>query len=207
MLLDEIEKAHPDTFNVLLQILDDGHITDAKGRRVDFKNTIIIMTSNIGSDVILNAGKAAIGFSGNEDKDDVAKNEEIRDRVMDMMKERFRPEFLNRVDDTIMFHSLTEEHIAEIVELQLEIVSERLEEQRDITIDVTDEAKQLLAKRGFDPQYGARPLKRVIQKLILDPLSMQIVTGTFAEEDNIVADAQDDEITLSKVSEEEAVAA
>jgi ATP-dependent Clp protease ATP-binding subunit ClpB len=207
LLLDEIEKAHPDTFNVLLQILDDGHITDAKGRRVDFKNTIIIMTSNIGSDVILNAGKAAIGFSGNEDKDDVAKNEEIRDRVMDMMKERFRPEFLNRVDDTIMFHSLTEEHIAEIVELQLDIVSERLQNQRDITIDVTDNAKQLLAKRGFDPQYGARPLKRVIQKLILDPLSMRIVKGEFEEEDNVVADAKNDEITLKKVTEKEAVAA
>ena len=163
LLFDEIEKAHPDTFNLLLQILDDGHLTDAKGRKVNFKNTIIIMTSNIGSEFIPNAGqtKAHMGF---EDGDAAQSQEdETRDRVMAMLKDHFRPEFLNRIDDTVVFHGLKEEQIEKIVELQLDIVSLRLKEQRGITMTISHAAKKLLAKRGFDPAYGARPLKRVIQ--------------------------------------------
>lgn len=196
LLFDEIEKAHPDTFNLLLQILDDGHLTDAKGRKVNFKNTIIIMTSNIGSEFILNAGqtKQHMGF---EDGDGVqTQEEETRDRVLSMLKDHFRPEFLNRVDDVIVFHSLKEEQIERIVELQLAIVSARLKEQRGITISISDSAKKLLADQGFDPAYGARPLKRVIQSLILDPLAMKIVSGEIKEEMDVAIGAKGEEITL-----------
>ncbi|TAL50133.1 ATP-dependent chaperone ClpB [Patescibacteria group bacterium] len=196
LLFDEIEKAHPDTFNLLLQILEDGHLTDAKGRKVNFKNTIIIMTSNIGSEYILNAGqtKSAMGF---EDGEMVQSQEdETRGRVMSMLKDHFRPEFLNRIDDTIVFHSLKEEEIEKIVELQLAIVSARLKEQRGITITISDAAKKLLAKQGFDPAYGARPLKRVIQSQILDPLAMKIVSGEISEDTDVAIGAKGEEITL-----------
>ncbi|MBI4438052.1 ATP-dependent chaperone ClpB [Candidatus Uhrbacteria bacterium] len=196
LLLDEIEKAHPDTFNLLLQILDDGHLTDAKGRKVNFKNTIIIMTSNIGSEYILNAGqtKAAMGF---EDGDGaMSQEDETRDRVMAMLKDHFRPEFLNRIDDTIVFHSLKEDQIEKIVELQLAIISARLKEQRGITITISDAAKKLLAARGFDPTYGARPLKRVIQSLILDPLAMKIVSNEISQDCEVAVGAKGEEITL-----------
>lgn len=191
VLFDEIEKAHPDVFNVLLQILDDGRLTDAKGRVVNFKNTIIIMTSNIGSDVILTAGKG-IGFAESES----AKEEVAKQRVLEMLRENFRPEFLNRVDETIVFHALTEEQIAGIVELQLNIVAKRLKEQRNITLKVTERAKKFLAQKGYDPMYGARPLKRVIQTMILDPLAMQIVKGDVPEEASVTIDATKDEIAI-----------
>ncbi len=190
VLFDEIEKAHPDVFNVLLQILDDGRLTDAKGRIVNFKNTIIIMTSNIGSDVILSSGKG-IGFAEAGTKEEVAKA-----RVLEMLREHFRPEFLNRVDDTIVFHSLTQDHIGGIVELQLEQVSMRLKEQRKITLKVTEKAKKLLAQKGYDPLYGARPLKRVIQSMILDPLAMKIVSGQIPETATVTIDAKKDEIEM-----------
>ncbi len=196
LLFDEIEKAHPDTFNLLLQILDDGHLTDAKGRKVNFKNTIIIMTSNIGSEFIPNAGqtKAHMGF---EDGDAAQSQEdETRDRVMAMLKDHFRPEFLNRIDDTVVFHGLKEEQIEKIVELQLDIVSLRLKEQRGITMTISHAAKKLLAKRGFDPAYGARPLKRVIQSLILDPLAMQIISGKIGEDTEVAIGAKEEEIVL-----------
>jgi len=198
LLFDEIEKAHPDTFNVLLQILDEGHLTDAKGRRVNFKNTVIIMTSNIGSDLILNAGKemTSIGFSKLSEVK--TKDEEIRDRITGMLKDHFRPEFLNRVDETIVFHSLTEENIGDIVELQLEKVSARLKKQRDITLSVTLEAKKVLAQKGFEPAYGARPLKRVIQSLILDPLSMKIITGEVHEGQQVEIGAKENEILIGE---------
>ena len=196
LLLDEIEKAHPDTFNLLLQILDDGQLTDAKGRKVNFKNTIIIMTSNIGSEYILNAGqtKSAMGFEDGEAA--ISQEDETRDRVMAMLKDHFRPEFLNRIDDTIVFHGLKEAEIEKIVELQLAIVSARLREQRGITITISDSAKKLLAEQGFDPAYGARPLKRVIQSLILDPLAMKIVSGEIGEETEVAIGAKGEEITL-----------
>ncbi len=197
LLFDEIEKAHPDTLNLLLQVLDEGHLTDAKGRRVNFKNTVIIMTSNIGSDVILNAGKemASIGFSeGQEGSGD----REIQERIMNLLRDHLRPEFLNRIDEIIVFHSLSEEQIADIVELQLIHVSERLKEQRDITLTVAPAAKKLLAEKGYDPSFGARPLKRVIQNLILNPLSLKIVMGDMKEGDRVSIGARDGEITLTK---------
>ncbi|NQV89929.1 ATP-dependent chaperone ClpB [Candidatus Uhrbacteria bacterium] len=199
LLFDEIEKAHPDTFNLLLQILDDGQLTDAKGRKINFKNTIIIMTSNIGSEYILSSGTAN-GEMGFEDGDQAKSQEDdTRDHIMGMLKDHFRPEFLNRIDDTIVFHGLKETEIEKIVELQMEIVSNRLLEQRGISINISDTAKKLLAKEGFDPAYGARPLKRVIQSLILDPLAMKIISGDIVEDSVVTIGAKGEEITL-KVS-------
>ena len=197
LLFDEIEKAHPDTFNVLLQILDEGHLTDAKGRKVNFKNTVIIMTSNIGSDVILDMGKTrgTIGFS--EDETGAGNEGEIQERVMGMLRDHFRPEFLNRVDEIIMFHALTEAQIGEIVNLQLTRTFERLEKERGIVLSVSPAAKKLLARKGYDPAYGARPLKRVIQRLILDPLAMRIVEGSLKEGQSVAIGAKADEIVIS----------
>jgi len=197
LLFDEIEKAHPDTFNILLQILDDGHLTDAKGRKVNFKNTVIIMTSNLGSDVILDAGKSktAIGFSDGGDQ--TSEEGEIRDRVLGMLKDQFRPEFLNRVDDVIVFHALGEEQIAEIVNLQLERVFERVRSERGIELSVTPAARRLIARIGYDPSYGARPLKRAIQQRILDPLAMKIVSGELPEGSSVAIGAKGDNITFS----------
>mgnify|MGYP003997562145 FL=1 len=184
VLFDEIEKAHPDVFNLLLQILDDGHITDSKGRKVNFKNTIIIMTSNIGSDSILSLGKTSIGFSGGE----TSEAEDVKGLVMDKLRAHFRPEFLNRVDDIIFFHALTQLHIGEIVQLQLDEVGKRLEEQRHITLKVTAKTKKFLSEKGYDPQYGARPLKRLIQDKILNPLAMKIVSNEVPEEALVTID-------------------
>ncbi|MFA5985862.1 MAG: ATP-dependent chaperone ClpB [Parcubacteria group bacterium] len=165
VLFDEIEKAHPDVFNIFLQILDDGQLTDSKGRLINFKNTVIIMTSNIGSDEIFAAQK-----SHKKDKTD------MNETIMAQMRKRFKPEFLNRIDDIIVFHALTQEMITYIVDIQLDQVQKRLIEEK-IALDVSDEARTLLAKKGFDPAYGARPLKRIIQKMVLDPLAMKIVEG------------------------------
>jgi ATP-dependent Clp protease ATP-binding subunit ClpB len=166
VLFDEIEKAHSDVFNVLLQILDDGRLTDGQGRVVNFKNTIIIMTSNIGSQMILEyQGR----LEGNQ-------YESMKESVLDAMRHHFRPEFLNRVDETIVFHALTEEDLKQIVEIQLERLRARLGERR-ITLELSDEAKSHLAKSGYDPVYGARPLKRAIQREIETPLSRLILKG------------------------------
>jgi ATP-dependent Clp protease ATP-binding subunit ClpB len=174
VLFDEIEKAHPDVFNVLLQVLDDGRITDGQGRTVDFKNTVIIMTSNIGSQYI----------TGDESK-------EARSRlVMDALRAHFRPEFLNRVDEIIIFDRLTEDDLKKIVEIQLRRLTKRLEQQK-ITLDLSDSAKELLAREGYDPVYGARPLKRTIQREILDPLSIDILGGKVREGQTIRIDAKD----------------
>ena len=184
LLFDEVEKAHPDVFNIMLQILDDGRLTDAKGRVVSFKNTIVIMTSNMGSDIILDAGtKKTLGFSSSNDTGD-----SIDTRVTEQLKNYFKPEFLNRVDEVVVFHSLKEQDLRQIVDIQLSHVQERLRE-KDISITVTDTAKKWLAKRGFDPQFGARPLKRVIQKELLDPLSLALIKGTTAAGAHVVIDA------------------
>jgi ATP-dependent Clp protease ATP-binding subunit ClpB len=174
VLFDEIEKAHPDVFNVLLQVLDDGRITDGQGRTVDFKNTVIIMTSNIGSQYI----------TGDESK-------EARSRlVMDALRAHFRPEFLNRVDEIIIFDRLTEDDLKKIVEIQLGRLTKRLDQQK-ITLDLSDSAKELLARKGYDPVYGARPLKRTIQKEILNPLSIDILEGKVREGQTVHVDAKD----------------
>jgi ATP-dependent Clp protease ATP-binding subunit ClpB len=173
VLFDEIEKAHQDVFNVLLQVLDDGRITDGQGRTVDFKNTVIIMTSNIGSQFI----------SEEESR-------EARSRlVMDALRAHFRPEFLNRVDEIIIFDRLTEDDLKQIVEIQLRRLTKRLEQQK-ITLDLSDSAKELIARKGYDPVYGARPLKRTIQKEILDPLSIDILEGKVRESQTVHVDAK-----------------
>ncbi len=199
LLFDEIEKAHPDTFNLLLQILDDGHLTDAKGRKVNFKNTIIIMTSNLGSDVILNAGntKAAMGFVDGDIE--LTQELEVRDQIMRLLKDEFRPEFLNRIDDAIIFHSLSAKDIEHVVDLQLALVEKRLKLQRDITLNVSSPAKALLAKKGFDPSYGARPLKRVIQSMLLDPLALKIVSGEIHEGQTIAISVRGEELIIGGV--------
>ena len=199
LLFDEIEKAHPDTFNLLLQILEDGHITDAKGRKINFKNTIIIMTSNIGSDLILSAGTmpGSIGFDTVDKSMEIGTDKETRETILSLMKDYFRPEFLNRIDEIIVFHSLKETDIESIVQIQLDRVSLRLKEQRDINLTVQDSAKQLIAKLGYDPSYGARPLKRVIQTHVLDPLALKIVSGEVKEGKTIIVSAKDEEIILT----------
>ncbi len=196
ILFDEIEKAHPDIFNLLLQILDDGHITDSKGRKINFKNTIIIMTSNLGSDIILNSDrKKNIGFNEEVDKN-AGSNQETKEKITELLREQFKPEFLNRIDDTIFFHALQPEDIKNIVRLQIDLVAERLQKQRNITLQVSDKAKNYLAEKGFDRQFGARPLKRVIQNELLDPLAMEIVKKQLPEDAKVTIDSTKEGIKI-----------
>ncbi len=193
ILLDEIEKAHVDVFNILLQIFDDGHLTDAKGKRVDFRNTIIIMTSNIGAETIRKEG--TIGFVSRSDEAHVQKlsYEKMRDKLLDEMKKSFRPEFINRLDGTVVFHALTKEDIVKIVDLMIGQVQKQLKEQ-DIGFEVSQEVRELLAEKGYDPQFGARPLRRTIQTMIEDPLSEKILQGQFGIGDTIYLEREGDEI-------------
>ena len=189
VLFDEIEKAHHDVFNVLLQVLDDGRLTDGQGRTVDFKNTIVIMTSNIGSPVIQEY------YSGG--KLDAEDHAELDRLVRTELKSHFRPEFLNRVDDIIIFHSLDESHLSRIVDIQLERLGKRLAAQQ-LSLDVDDAAKRLIAKEGYDPQFGARPLKRAIQDQLLDPLATKLLVGDFKPGDRIHVTAPDGELVFTK---------
>lgn len=198
VLLDEIEKANPEIFNTLLQVLDDGRLTDGKGRTVSFKNTVIIMTSNIGSDMILNFGTKgqAIGF--NDGEASAGQGEDgLKEKIMEMLRDMFRPEFLNRVDETIIFHALSKTDLKSIVELQLNEVAKRLKD-RKITISFSDKAESLLIEKGYDPAYGARPLKRAIQDLILDELSLKIIEGKLAEGDHVLIDVKSGKISIVK---------
>jgi ATP-dependent Clp protease ATP-binding subunit ClpB len=183
VLFDEIEKAHPDVFNILLQILDDGRLTDGQGRTVDFRNTVIIMTSNLGSQIIQEMSGRPF--------------EEVRESVMAVLRDHFRPEFLNRVDEVIVFRPLTEDQLTAIVDIQLHRLEKRLAE-RHVNLVVTDAARKLLAQRGWDPVYGARPLKRAIQRLVQDPLAMMLLEGKFSEGDTIEVDVAKGELTFSK---------
>ncbi len=185
ILFDEIEKAHPEVFNIFLQILDDGQLTDSKGRTVNFKNTVIIMTSNIGSDTIYE-----MQSSKNTNQDDVRKV------VMDQLRQKFKPEFLNRIDDIILFHPLTQKMITYIVDIQLQHVVDRLKDEK-ITLNIDKKVKEMLAKKGFDPLYGARPLKRVIQHELLDPLAMKIIDGTVNTGDSVVVKFKENNIIIS----------
>ncbi len=177
VLFDEIEKAHPDVFNVLLQVLDDGRLTDSKGRTVDFKNAVLIMTSNIGASQLTSA------WARGEDGFDDAKQ-----RVIEELRKHFRPEFLNRVDDIVVFHPLNESQLEHIVDLRLDDLR-RLLEARRITLELTDAARKAIFKAGYDPVYGARPLKRAIQRMVQDPLAMQILEGKVLHGDHVVIDA------------------
>jgi ATP-dependent Clp protease ATP-binding subunit ClpB len=189
VLFDEIEKAHHDVFNVLLQVLDDGRLTDGQGRTVDFKNTIVIMTSNLGSPIIQD-----YFMDGHTDK---AARSAMEDKVMAELKRHFRPEFLNRVDDVIIFQSLDEEELSRIVDIQLEKLKKRLAQQQ-LTLDVDSAAKKLLATEGYDPQFGARPLKRAVQEHILNPLSMRLLEGEFKPGDKIKVTAKGDGLIFEK---------
>ncbi len=192
ILFDEIEKAHPEVFNTLLQILDDGHLTDAKGRKVNFKNTIIIMTSNLGGELIRQSG---LGFSETDRERTVINEKEMSDRIRDLLQKSFKPEFLNRITEIIIFHPLTEKEISKIVEIQLTQVKARLTRQ-DIKIAFTPQLVKLLAKKGFDPLYGARPLKRAIQTLILNPLSMKLIDGSIHEGESVTIDVEKDTVAI-----------
>jgi ATP-dependent Clp protease ATP-binding subunit ClpB len=183
VLFDEIEKAHPDVFNVLLQVLDDGRLTDGQGRTVDFKNTLIIMTSNLGSEFLVNLA---------EDQD----TDVVKDQVMDVVKHHFRPEFLNRVDDIILFHRLKRADMGAIVDIQLQRLAKLLSE-RKITVTLSAEARTLLAEKGYDPAYGARPLKRVIQKSLQDPLAEEILSGRVNDGDDVDVDVTNGVFTFN----------
>ena len=174
--LDEIEKAHPDVFNILLQLLDDGRLTDNQGRTVDFRNTVVIMTSNIGSAVF----------------DEADRNEQEKaEAVRGLLRAHFRPEFLNRIDEVVVFHPLSRKHIRQIVDVQLRLVEKRLAERR-LELELTPAAKDLLAERGYDPVFGARPLKRVIQQLVLDPLAYKIIAGDITDGAKVEVDVEGD---------------
>jgi ATP-dependent Clp protease ATP-binding subunit ClpA len=189
VLFDEIEKAHPEVFNILLQILDDGRLTDAKGRHVNFKNTIVIMTSNAGNEVVK---QYILGFAAERLEMEA---QQMKNKVLDALRQQFKPEFLNRVDEIIVFDALTQADLTKIVDLQLEQVSRRLAEKK-IKIRVTKEAKKYLAAKGYDPNFGARPLKRIIQQLILDQAARHIIEGKIKEGDTIVFDEKNDQIQI-----------
>jgi ATP-dependent Clp protease ATP-binding subunit ClpB len=182
-LFDEIEKAHPDVFNVLLQVLDDGRLTDGQGRTVDFRNTLIIMTSNLGSEFLVNQP---------EGEDTGA----VREQVMGMVRAHFRPEFLNRVDEIILFHRLKREHMGRIVDIQIQRLAKLLED-RKIVVQLDAKARDWLAERGYDPAYGARPLKRAIQKAVQDPLAELILSGKVKDGDKVAVSADRNGVTFN----------
>jgi ATP-dependent Clp protease ATP-binding subunit ClpC len=195
ILLDEIEKAHPDVFNILLQIFDDGHLTDAKGRRVDFRNSIIVMTSNIGAELIRKG--STIGFTSRSDESKTKQMdyEKMKEKLLDELKKSFRPEFLNRIDGVVVFHALTKEDIRKIVDLMLAQVSKQLEE-KGIKLQVTEAAKDFLGEKGYDEVFGARPLRRVIQDMVEDKLSENLLRGKFRAEDTAIVDLEKGEIVV-----------
>ena len=199
ILLDEIEKAHPDVYNMLLQIFDDGHLSDAKGRKVDFRNTIIIQTSNVGSDLIRKDSRFGFNTATDDAKTAEQMYERMKDKVTEEMKRVFRPEFLNRIDQSVVFHSLQEDHIREIVDLELKDVRDNLRE-KDITLEVEKALLDHLGKKGFDPVFGARPLRRVIQNEVEDRLSDALLEGQFSEGDTIRLDYVDGEVTAEQIA-------
>ena len=200
VLLDEIEKAHPEVFNILLQILEDGQLTDAKGRRVDFRNTIVIMTSNVGAQQLQRDSSIGFRAGGDEVAMATAEHDRMKDKVLGELKNLFRPEFLNRIDATVVFHSLTREEIRSIVDLQLARVLEQVAAQQ-MELTVTDAAKDAIITKGFDQAFGARPLRREIQNLIEDPLAERLLQAEFGAGDKIVVDADaEGNVTISKKS-------
>ncbi|NQT95234.1 MAG: ATP-dependent Clp protease ATP-binding subunit, partial [Candidatus Omnitrophica bacterium] len=193
VLLDEIEKAHPDVFNLLLQIFEEGRLTDSFGRKVDFKHTVVIMTSNLGADLWKKQG--ALGF---KPKDDNITYKDIKEKLLEVTKKTFKPEFLNRVDDVIVFHPLNRVHLQSIVGIEVGEVIKRLTEQ-NIELELAKEAKEFLIEKGFDPVYGARPLKRTIQRFLEDPLAEEIIKGSFKGASKIKVGFERDHLTFNKV--------
>jgi ATP-dependent Clp protease ATP-binding subunit ClpC len=202
ILLDEIEKAHPEVFNILLQIFDNGHLTDARGRRVDFRNSIIVMTSNLGSDLIKRDTTMGFAVKSDESQTRSQAYERMKDKVMDEVKRFFRPEFLNRLDATIVFHQLDRPQILAIVDLMIEMVRHELKEKQ-IDLEITDKAKEYLGEKGFDPVLGARPLRRLIQNEVEDRLSDELLGGRIKAGGVAVIDLDDDgNISIYAKSEE-----
>ncbi|HJD84641.1 MAG TPA: AAA family ATPase, partial [Kitasatospora aureofaciens] len=185
----DLEKAHPDVFNLLLQVLDDGRLTDSQGRTVDFRNTVVIMTSNIGSQRILDR-------SGNVDPRSGAPDQALRDDLMRDLRQQFRPEFLNRIDELIVFHALTRKDLVSVVDLLLERTRRRLRAQ-DVRLDVTEAAKEFLVNRGYQPEFGARPLRRTIQSELDNRISNLLLDGTVREGDTLIADVSDGELVVT----------
>ncbi len=194
VLFDEIEKAHPDIFHTMLQILDDGRLTDGQGRTVNFKNTVIIMTSNVGSQLLKESGP--IGFSVNSP---ASRNEDVRTRILSNLRQAFRPEFLNRIDDIIVFNPLSREHLGKIIEIQLKRLVGQLE-ARGLHMEITEAAKDVLLKDGYDPNYGARPMRRAIQRLIQDPLSLKLLQGEYLPGDTVLVDATEGKLTFGRLA-------
>ncbi len=201
ILMDEIEKAHPEVFNILLQVMEDGRLTDAQGRTVDFKNTVVIMTSNVGANLVERSGN--IGFQvQDEEENEVVNYERMKERILDELKRTFRPEFLNRIDDIIVFHPLNKEQLQEIIDLMLKNLRSQLEE-RGLSLKVNPEAKEIIHKEGYDPLFGARPLRRAIQRLVENPLADELLRGAFKEGDQIIVTAQDGKISFKKAQVEQ----
>lgn len=200
VLLDEIEKAHPEVFNVLLQVLEDGRLTDAHGRMVDFKNTVVIMTSNVGANLIERS--SGIGFQASDDDVSANSYQKMKDKVLEELKRTFRPEFLNRIDEVIVFHALNREQIKAIVDLMVKPVAQQLLD-KGINLELTEEAKEMLAKDGFDPNFGARPLRRSVQRFIENPLSEELLKGTLEHGATVKALVKDDQIIFNTVNKKE----
>jgi len=201
-----VEKAHPEVHNMLLQIMEEGHLSDARGRKVDFRNAIIVMTSNIGADVIKKQGSLGFQLKRDEETEERLSYEEMRKRLTESLKKVFRPEFINRVDSVVVFRALNKDDIQNIVSLELAKVSERLQEHT-LTLMPSKEALSLLADLGYDAEFGARPLRRVIQQRVEDPLSDKVLAGEFAEGATILVDVDEDgEIILTRKEEEKTAA-
>jgi len=201
IVFDEIEKAHPEAHNMLLQIMEEGHLSDARGRKVDFRNAIIVMTSNIGADMIKRQAGLGFALKRDEEMEERLAYEDMRKKLIESLRRVFRPEFINRVDSVMVFHSLTKENIREIVNLELQKVAQRLEENA-IVLASTAEAVDLIAELGFDIDMGARPLKRVIQQKVEDPLSDALLSGHFDDGDTVLIDVVEGEITLQRAEGE-----
>ena len=194
VLLDEIEKAHPDVFNILLQLMEEGRLTDSFGRKVDFRNTIVIMTSNVGADLVRKQGD--LGFAPKKDE---MNYEVLKQKLLDETKKVFRPEFLNRVDDTIVFHPLTRQDLEQIIHIELKEVHDRLKDKK-IELILSEEVLKFLIDQGYDPVFGARPLKRTIQRFIENVLAEEILGGKFEEGDKIVAEIRGERISFEKAT-------
>jgi ATP-dependent Clp protease ATP-binding subunit ClpC len=198
LLLDEIEKAHPEVFNILLQILEDGRLTDAHGRRVDFRNTVIIMTSNVGANLFQQNSPIGFQMGAPDEQEDEAGYERMKENVLDELKRTFRPEFLNRIDEVIVFHALTRKEITAIVDLMLRPVQLQLAE-KGLTLEVNDAVRDLLVKDGYDPAFGARPLRRSVQRLIENPLSEDLLQGKLPTGAKIKAEVDEGKIVFKPV--------
>jgi ATP-dependent Clp protease ATP-binding subunit ClpC len=202
VVFDEVEKAHPEVHNMLLQIMEEGHLSDAKGHTVDFRNAIIVMTTNVGAEEIKKQTSLGFQLKHDEKTEERTSYEEMRKKLTDSLKKVFRPEFINRLDSVIVFRSLNKEDIRKIVNLELNKVTERLAEH-EVTLSATEAALNLLAGQGYDPEMGARPLRRVIQQKVEDPLSDALLAGTFHEGDTILVDVADEDVILRRAEQSE----